>query len=117
MRKPMNEQSDDPVLVRIMELLKEQGKTEKELVLSIGLGATTFNRWKYGGQKSFMKHLDEISEFLGVTPGYLLKGEDDDVYNDTEKDLIRMYRTLGYDNQQCVKKVIENFYSLEKFKK
>ena len=57
----------------------EQGKTEKDLVMYLGLGNGAFTHWKYENQKSFMIHINQIADFLGVSPNYLLRGIDEPI--------------------------------------
>ena len=52
-RQTKRELTDDPVLLRILELLKEKGNTEKDMVEYLGLGNGAFTHWKYENQKSF----------------------------------------------------------------
>ena len=47
MRTSIRTMTDDPILLRIMDLLKRNGYTEKDLLRSVNLKDTTFNRWKF----------------------------------------------------------------------
>ena len=99
MRPSINELTNDKIVLKIMELLKIQGKTEKELTDYVGLANTTFTKWKYKGLKSYRKHLDKIAEFLEVTPEYLTEGVDDIINLSTmttsEIKLLQLYRKMG----------------------
>ena len=99
MRPSINELTNDKIVLKIMELLKIQGKTEKELTDHVGLANTTFTKWKYKGLKSYRKHLDKIAEFLEVTPEYLTEGVDDIINLSTmttsEIKLLQLYRKMG----------------------
>ena len=105
------ELSTDPVLHRIMDLLKAQNKTQKSLTDYLGMHPNTFNSWKFANGKSFMKRIDDIAEYLNVTPGYLIKGND--LNFDTEDltplefKLIKKIRTLSIDKQRALLKLIE----------
>ena len=46
---------------RILELLKEQGKTEKELIQYLGLANGAFTPWKFGDTKGYMSFLSPRS--------------------------------------------------------
>ena len=74
MRESKRTLTDDPIVLRIMNLLKSKKKTDKELSdhLELTHGITT--AWKYGGSKSYRPHINEIAEFLEVSPNYLLHG-------------------------------------------
>lgn len=60
------------VLNKICELLKQQGKKQKDLTDFLGITKNSFTDWKSGRIKSYTKHLPEIAEFLGVSTDYLL---------------------------------------------
>ncbi len=57
--------TDDPVLLRILDLLKEKGSTEKDMVRYLGIGNGAFTHWKYEGQKSFHQHIGAMAEYPG----------------------------------------------------
>lgn len=56
----------------ISSLLKEQGKTQKELCEFLGIKKNAFTNWKSGVNKSYVKYLPQIADFLGVSVDYLL---------------------------------------------
>ena len=60
----------------IVALLKEQGKTQKELCDYLGITKNAFTDWKSGRIKSYTKHLPKIAEFFDVSVDYLLGKED-----------------------------------------
>lgn len=61
---------------RICELLKEQGKMQKDLTDYLGVSKNHFTDWKSGRIKSYMKHLPQIADFFGVSVDFLLGKED-----------------------------------------
>ena len=63
---------------RICELLKMQGKKQKDLTDFIGISKNYFTDWKSGRIKSYTKYLPQIAEFFDVSVDYLLG-------NDTKK--------------------------------
>lgn len=67
-------------LDKIQALLKEQKKTQKDLMDYLGLEKSTFTTWKSpkSKNKSYKKYIKEIAEFLGVSTDYLLGTEQDD---------------------------------------
>ncbi len=89
---------EDPILDRIECALKAQKKTKKELLRYLGLQETNFTNWKYKNSKAYMKHIDKIALFLGVTTNYLLHGntssEESMNLTDDERKLISKYRLL-----------------------
>ena len=61
---------------RVMELLNERKIEQKQLADYIGLSAQAFSQWKAGRNQSYLKYVDKIAEFLGVSTDYLL-GKDE----------------------------------------
>lgn len=59
------------ILDRIIILLKENHKTQKDLCDYLGVKKNAFTDWKGGRSESYKKYLPEIAEFLGVSVGYL----------------------------------------------
>lgn len=60
------------VLDKVCELLKQQGKKQKDLTDFLGISKNSFTDWKSGRIKSYTKHIPKIAEFLGVSTDYLL---------------------------------------------
>ena len=117
MRTAINELTNDEVVLKIMELLKLQGKTEKDLTDYIGLASTTFTKWKYKEQKSYRKHLKEIAEYLEVTPEYLTEGVDDIInlsaMTTSELRLIQLYRKMSNDEKNTLLKTAGYFVGVQ----
>lgn len=94
------------MLWRILDLLKEKGKTEKDMVEYLGIGNGTFTHWKYDNQKLFYQHIRQMSEYLGVMPNYLLFGKDEDVNTDilsaNEIHLVKLYRQRQLGKKECL---------------
>ena len=114
--------TDDPILLRIISLLKRNGHTEKDLLRSVNLKDTTFNRWKFENSKSFMQHIDKIA--LGVSIDYLVRGQE---ANGTdrgmvgfvakEKEIIDFYRKLSRKRQEMILNLLHDFAEVEKIEK
>ena len=113
MRTTNQELTTDPVVLRILEQIKLQGKTEKEVAEAIGLSTGAFTRWKYKDSKSYMTHISQIADYLNLTTEYLLDNEDSVVreksLSDTEIRLMRMFRKMNMDKQNCLIKTAEYF--------
>ena len=76
---------------KICELLKAQGKKQKDLTDYIGVSKNHFTDWKSGRIKSYTKYLPQISEFLNVSIDYLLGKEEsvvDSSMQDDKKELL-----------------------------
>lgn len=106
MRIPKHDPVEDPVIERILELLSQQGKTQKDLTTYLELDSGAFTRWRYKNSKSYMSYIDRIAEFFCVSPNYLLNGIDDDVNMETmtaaEVELVKNYRMLGADVKRLI---------------
>ena len=107
--------TENPVVQRIVEMIKEQGKKEKDLTDYLGISPGTMSKWKYGGSFVYIKHIDRICEFLDTTPNYLFFGPEDEEERLTpaEKDMIRMYRGLDQERKKCIRDTLKYFSSAE----
>lgn len=105
---------------RILKLLDEQGKKQKELTDYLGISKNSFTDWKSGRIKSYTKHISKIAEFLGVSSDYLLGNSPErwpikSDMHDTGKNIIKIAgrdgsfkeRTLTDDQLDLLYKMIE----------
>ena len=96
----------DAVFERIERLLEDQGKTQQELLISLGMNRSTYSNWKLGKSKSYWKQIDEIAEFFDVSPNYLLRGIEDGPEEGTkgasEDEMLRVFRQLSPKRQEMV---------------
>lgn len=82
--------------MRIINILKEQGKTQKELAKAIGTGTSTVSNWKAGKDPS-SEFIVPICGFLNVSCEYLLTGQESPsgtVLSDDELEIIGAYRSM-----------------------
>ena len=84
---------------KILKLLKEQNKKQKDLTDFLGITKNAFTDWKSGRIKSYQKHLPRIAEFLNVSVDYLLEKEEFNnstplSFNKEETELIKKYRNI-----------------------
>ena len=115
-RKPM---TDNPVINRMMELLKAQGKQEQELAEYLDISKSTISKWKFYGDNTYLRHIDQICKYLDTTPNYLFgEYKDDGLYlspterlSYTEKQLIRTYRGISKEKQKLVREVLKQLAS------
>ena len=103
--------TDDPIVKRIIILLRERRKNERELTDFLGLSAGSISKWKYYGSSVYLKYIDEICEFLDTTPNYLFWGEVDEEKRLTreEEELVRMYRRFDVDRKKCIRDTMKYF--------
>lgn len=92
MRKTEHTESENPIVERITDLLLKHGKTQKDLTEYLGVTKTMYSEWKSGRTHSYQRYAEQIAEFLDSTPEFILYGDTGDP---DEKELIRIYRTLG----------------------
>lgn len=97
--------TDDPIVLRIMALLRKRKKTERELTEFLGISSGGMSKWKYYGSGEYLKYVEPICEFLDTTPNYLFFGPADEEERMTpvEKELIRMYRKMSQDKKRCIR--------------
>lgn len=67
----MTEQEKTTIHI-IQKLLKEQGKSKKELCDFLNVAPTNFGNWVSGRNVSFMKYTHKIAYFFNVSVDYLL---------------------------------------------
>lgn len=104
--------TEDPIVDRIEELLKIQKKTKKGLMEYLGLETSIFTLWRYVNGKSYMKHIDKISEYLGVNVNYLLYGDQSEqtivVEEKQEIDLIKYFRVLDSAKKESILNLLKS---------
>ena len=67
----------DITLIRIVEELKIQQKKKTDLTEHLGMVNSAFGNWIAGRNKSYLKYLHGIADFLNVSVEYL-RGETDE---------------------------------------
>lgn len=92
--------------MRVISILKEQGKTQKELAKAIGTGTSTVSNWKTGKDPS-SELIIPICGFLNVSCEYLLTGQESSsgtVLSDDELEIIGAYRSMPPDTKAELRK-------------
>lgn len=85
------------VLTRILSLLDQQKKQQKDLADFLGINKNNITDWKSGKSKSYNKYLYQIAAYLNTTPEYL-KGETDIISNsEPEKEQKKSPSEVGED--------------------
>lgn len=51
----------------ILQRMKEKGKTQRELAEFLGITEHKVSHWKNNRSDSYVKYIEQISEFLGVS--------------------------------------------------
>ena len=111
MKTAKAEPTCDPIVTRIEQTLKFQKKTKKELLQHLGLRETNFTNWKYRNGKSYMKYIDGIAEYLGVTVNYLIYGVDQSgqrvIVSESEQIMLEKYRMLDAEKKNIIQSLME----------
>jgi transcriptional regulator with XRE-family HTH domain len=104
-------------LDKIKALLKEQNKTQKQLMDYLGLGKTAFTGWNSGANTSYNKHIGKIAEFLNVSTDYLLYDEnkntpDEQILTEGEKLWLDLYHQLSTETRAVLVNMANAFETL-----
>ena len=103
--------TDNPVIDRIEEALKNNKKTKKEMLSYLGIDASVFSTWRYANGKSYMKYIDKIAEFIGVSVSFLLYGMPDDStviqVEPDEMTIIKNYRILDCNKKKIIQELMQ----------
>ena len=105
---------DLDTLNKIKALLREQGKTQKQLMDYLGLGKTAFTGWNSGANTSYNKHIGKIAEFFNVSTDYLLGVENKN--NPTaNSDEALMFALWGGDNADITPQMLDKVREFARF--
>jgi DNA-binding Xre family transcriptional regulator len=115
MRTTDKEMTGDPVVLRILELIKNRGKIDKDLLNYLGIPSGSMAKWKYYGGTSYLRYIDQICEYLDTTPNYLFWGkeETEGQLSVAEKEIIRIYRTFDDGRKKCIRDTLKYFSNNE----
>lgn len=99
---------------KILCLLKQQHKTQKNLTDYLNVSKGVFTDWKSGKNTSYKKHIGEIAEFFGVSTDYLLgmEKEKSPIVNSDETLMFALY---GDDNKDITPEMLEEVRNFAKF--
>lgn len=62
----------DVTITRIVQLIKKANLPEAAFGEALGMGKNTVNNWKAGRSKTYLKKIDSIADYFGVSVDYLL---------------------------------------------
>lgn len=60
------------IINKILSVMKEKKISQKSLADFLDVREYTISQWKNGKSQSYMKYINKIADFLGVTTDYLL---------------------------------------------
>ena len=82
-------------LDKILEIMKEQHKTQKDLCDHLGINKQAFTDWKSGKSESYTGYIGRIADYLQVSADYLLgRTENAAVETTTAKSVIQPARII-----------------------
>ncbi len=89
---------------KIINLLEQKNKTQKELMDYLKLEKSVFTTWKNGKSKSYKKYLPQIAVFLNTTVEYLT---DESLNEAPSEDLIILNRAAKKMTPENRKKLLD----------
>lgn len=105
---------------RIFSLLHEQNKTANGLSEYIGVKPSSISAWKNSGSYPSSKYVVRISEYLNVSPTYLLTGEiekpninEPQQMSDSERKLYELVHPLNIEEQWKVVGAVESYLGVK----
>ena len=113
MSETPNTVCSDPVVGRIVELLDEQNKTQKQLLVVLGLPTSSFTKWRNGGT-GYLRYISDIADYLNTTAEYLLTGNTPQTLTSTEKRLLEAYRSFSPADKQLADRLLEIIANCDK---
>lgn len=105
MRNDEKQTNSDAVLLRIEAVMKDKGISQRKLIQSLNLNPSSFTQWRYGNGRSYMKNINRIADYLGVSVQYLLKGEDEieeGMLSDREIELVKSFRDITETQRETI---------------
>lgn len=95
------------VLTNILNEMKRQNLNQRDISDCLGIAKSTVTDWKSGKSKSYMKHLPQIAEFLGVPESSLTAqknktASDERSLTETEKELLAVTADMDEDEKNAL---------------
>ena len=84
---------------RLKMLIKGRKLTQKQVADALGIPASTFSGYVQGYSKPNFDTLIRLADFFNVTVNYLLGIPSPCIQDETEEELLRIFRSLSPDDQ------------------
>ena len=97
---------------KILLLLKEQHKKQKDLTDYLNISKGVFTDWKSGKNNSYLKHIGKIAEYFDVSVDYLLGKEKSPTANSDETLMFALY---GNDNKDVTPAMLEDIRNFAQY--
>ncbi len=94
------------IINKILSIMKEKKISQKSLADFLDVGEYTISQWKKGTTKSYIKYIDKIADFLGVSTDYLL-GTTEITLGEKQAKIIELTSQLTEEEQEEVIKYAE----------
>lgn len=95
---------------KIIQLLEQQKKSQKDLTDYLKLEKSVFSAWKSGKSKSFMKYLPQISIYLNTTVDYLIDDLSDEIPDEDLVILNRAAKNMTPENRKKLLNMVRVFF-------
>lgn len=112
------------VMTKIVELLKEAGKSQTDLMEYLNINRNVFTDWKAGRNHSYRKHLPKIAEFFGVSVDFLLgktaekeKAAEPGGLSPVDARLLSLFHSLNAEGQARAVETLEDMVAGGRYKK
>lgn len=104
-------------LERIVQLLKEKNKKQKDLTDFLGITKNAFTNWKSGNNTSYIKYLPIIAEFLDVSVDALLgKETQSNLMVQLPDELLELIAQLDLEDRAELKGTVKQMLKSDKYK-
>lgn len=80
-------------------LIEEKNITQKQLAGDLQIPVSTLGGYVQGTSEPDFETLKMIAGYFGVTPNYLLDYHTNNIKNDKEEDILRIFRSLSPEQQ------------------
>lgn len=94
------------IINKILSVMKEKKISQKSLADFLDVREYTISQWKNGKSQSYMKYINKIADFLGVTTDYLLGTPSIDL-SEKQAKIIELTSQLTEEEQEEVIKYAE----------
>jgi len=103
---------DDDIMVPVKKCKKLAkaifSSEQKDLINHLSMAHNTYVHWRNQKNRSYLKHINEIAEFFGVSPNYLLRGEEASEHHSIyEEEFLRFFRKLNEKNTKLVFELVK----------
>ena len=97
------------VFKRIDKIMKAQRRKNNELNSYLKVNNSTYDNWRRGNSKSYLKYIDEIADFLHVDPKELTGDPAVQMQDPKEDKLLDLFRSVTESEKDLLIKVVDAF--------